>query len=52
VRFKPDSVLISVKFFRREDEPSRPGLSINEVDKIQKQIKSGEYQIFNKNLDK
>lgn len=51
VNFKPDHVLVSEKYFKIDSEPNAAGLTPSEVDKIQQQIKAGEYTTFNKESD-
>jgi len=37
-RWKDDGNLIEVKYFRKDDEPSHPGLTEEEVKKIQEEM--------------
>ena len=53
VFFRPEQQLERVKFFKRDDEPNAPGLSREEVLRIQKEIKAGNYKAIGyKNVDK
>jgi hypothetical protein len=38
VSWRPDEIIEDVKFFKMTDEPSAPGLSIEEVTEIQKHL--------------